>query len=269
MKHPRRDGWQSALALLRPDSEARGSRARRSTQTVTTPDREAIVMSRPDSYPRARPYRPPPEIALAPVPLPPPLLPTPTLRRSRLVLVVGVCSLGLTIALVGGVLVLARNARPREGAETRKNNGKDDRLTRIPRKTLSAGKPVKVPEAVAEALGSLTAAHLYQTHLNLGLLADAVEGEVYAKAEALKMLDTVASLMTAIEEQLERVARQPRKATEKKVVEQARQIMGHLRAQDRELRSHWNTGRKDHVVRFHKAQEEAWTGIKALLNLQD
>jgi hypothetical protein len=135
--------------------------------------------------------------------------------------------------------------------------------------TSQPGKPTNIPEAVAEALGGLTASHLYQTYLNIGLLADAVEGDVYNKEEAGKLLDTVAGLMTAVEQQLDRVGRQTLTAEEKKAVEQAQQIMGKLRTQCRELRAYWKDSDKDRVAKFHQARQDAWTGIKTLLNLTD
>lgn len=126
-----------------------------------------------------------------------------------------------------------------------------------------------MPEVVVEALGGLTAAHLYQTYLNIGLLADAVEGEVYETAAAKKMLATVAGLTAAVEVQLAVMGKLPLKDDEKITVEQARQITTLLSAQARELRAYWDTGEKEHTARFHKARQEAWAGIKSLLNLRE
>jgi hypothetical protein len=135
--------------------------------------------------------------------------------------------------------------------------------------TSQPGNPVAIPEAVVEALGGLMASHLYQTYLNIGLLADSVEGEVYDKEEARKLLDTVAGLMTAVEQQLDRVGRQSLKAEERKAVEQARLVTASLRNQTRELMEYWDKGEKDHVARFHQARQDSWIGIKNLLNIQE
>src|SRR5262245_57768816 len=45
--------------------------------------------------------------------------------------------------------------------------------------------PARTPhERMLETLGGLSAAHLYQSYLNIGLLADAVENETYTEAQA-------------------------------------------------------------------------------------
>lgn len=135
--------------------------------------------------------------------------------------------------------------------------------------TSQPGKPTSIPDTVSEALGELTASHLYQTYLNIGLLADSVEGEVYEKDEAKKVLDTVAGLMTSVDKQIDRVARQVLSAEERKAAEQAQQIMNSLRTQARELQSYWENGQKDHVTRFHQARKDSWDGIKTLLNITE
>src|SRR5207249_10145257 len=96
--------------------------------------------------------------------------------------------------------------------------------------TSQPGKPTNIPEAVAEALGGLTATHLYQTYLNIGLLADAVEGEVYSAAEARKLLATVMDLVDAVERQLGKVSADL-KDEDEKTLERTRQLTALLRAQ--------------------------------------
>ncbi len=137
------------------------------------------------------------------------------------------------------------------------------------RMTSQPGTPTNIPEAVVEALGGLTASHLYQTYLNIGLLADSVEGEVYEKDEARRVLETVAGLMTAVEQQLDSASRQSLKGDEKKAIEQARQVTASLRTQVRELQNYWDKGDKENVTRFHQARKDAWDGIKSLLNIQE
>jgi hypothetical protein len=135
--------------------------------------------------------------------------------------------------------------------------------------TSQPGNPVAIPETVVEALGGLTASHLYQTYLNIGLLADSVEGEVYEKDEARKLLDTVAGLMSAVEQQLDRLGRQTLKGDERKAVEQARLVTNSLRTQTRELMAYWEKNEKENVTRFHQARQDSWNSIKVLLNIQE
>ena len=104
--------------------------------------------------------------------------------------------------------------------------------------------------------------------MNLGLLADAVEGEVYSVAEAKKLLDTVNDLVDTVDRQLTKVSADL-KDEDEKTLERTKQLTALLRTQSRELRAHWQTNEKDNATRFHKAREEAWASLKTLLNIQD
>jgi hypothetical protein len=126
-----------------------------------------------------------------------------------------------------------------------------------------------------EVVGGLTAGHLYQSYLNIGMLADAVENEVYTDAEAKRLLGTVTSLMDTVDLQLTRLNEALDDAEDRKRLTQVRQLTGLLRTQAKELRGYWDVPAKDmelrkqHELKFHKARDEAWTGIKELLGIKE
>jgi len=124
-------------------------------------------------------------------------------------------------------------------------------------------------ETALEVLGALAAAQLYQTHLNIGLLADAVEEGVYKTDDARDMLRTIVGLLSTVEKQFDRLAAEGLKEDDKKSMEEARQVLALLRTQTQELQDYWKTDDKDHAARFHKAREEAWKSIKSLVNPPD
>jgi hypothetical protein len=126
-----------------------------------------------------------------------------------------------------------------------------------------------VSETALEVLGALTAAQLHQTHLNIGLLADAVEEGVYKPDEAKDMIHTIAGLLSTVEKQFDRLAGEGLKEDDKKSMEEARQVLALLRTQSKELEDYWKTNDKDHVARFHKAREEAWKSIKSMVSPED
>src|SRR4029077_15687161 len=64
-----------------------------------------------------------------------------------------------------------------------------------------------VKERYLEALGSLTAVHLYQSYLNIGLLADAAENEQMDYADAEKTLAQIVRLMTLVDRQLDAIGK--------------------------------------------------------------
>jgi len=126
-----------------------------------------------------------------------------------------------------------------------------------------------------EVVGGLTAGHLYQSYLNIGMLADAVENEVYTDVEAKKLLGTVTALMETVDLQLTRLNDTLDDAEDRKRLIQVRQLAGLLRTQAKELRGYWDVPAKDvelrrqHELKFHKARDEAWTGIKELLGIKE
>ncbi len=116
-----------------------------------------------------------------------------------------------------------------------------------------------------EALGSLTAANLYQSYLNIGLLADARESDVYTAAEAEKLLDSVTRLLDSVDRQLERTVGGNLKSEDREAVQQTRRLGAQLRSQAGELRAYWRTGKKEHAEQFQQARRESWTEIRELM----
>ena len=127
----------------------------------------------------------------------------------------------------------------------------------------------EVKDRSLETMGSLTAAHLYQGFLNIGLLADARESEVYTAAEAEKLLDSVTRMLDTVDRHLARMLDDGLKEEDKEAIEHARQLGGLLRAQARELRAYWQTGDKDHADKFQKARQKSWSGIQTVLGIED
>jgi hypothetical protein len=130
-------------------------------------------------------------------------------------------------------------------------------------------------ERALEALGGLTAAHVYQSYLNIGMLADAAENEVYGTDDAKKLLTTILAWIENVDQQLKSLAEANLEPDDQKRVTQVRELSGLLRAQAKELRAYWDVpesdtdGKKDHEMKFHKAREAAWSGIKELLGIKD
>ena len=88
-----------------------------------------------------------------------------------------------------------------------------------------------VKDRSLESLGSLTAAHLYQCFLNIGLLADARESDVYTAAESEKLLDSVTRMLDSVDRRLGQLLSDGLKDEDKEAVENARQLGELLLAQ--------------------------------------
>jgi hypothetical protein len=159
----------------------------------------------------------------------------------------------------------APRSRPAESSGDRSDpqEGRQPPRDPAPAETLNAQGPL------VTAVGGLTAAHLYQTYLNLGLLADAVENEVYTPDQGKKLLDEINGLMDTAERQLSQVPPAALKPEERKALERVRAVHAQLRAQSKELRAYWDSEDETHAKQFQKSREEAWAGIKDLLRITD
>jgi hypothetical protein len=136
---------------------------------------------------------------------------------------------------------------------------------------VNPGQPVPLGPADpkdAEALNGLVGVHLYQSYLNIGVLADATEEGAYSPAEANKLLDRVTGLMDRVDRQLNRLE-ETGKVADSKSLERTRRLEALLRTQAGALRLYWATTAEEHATRYHKAREEAWTGITELLGIKE
>jgi hypothetical protein len=209
--------------------------------------------------------------------------PVPPVRRRWTGVLVGLTVLAVLAGLAVEVVVLKGQGRPQQpsAAELAPDPAAAPEQAPAPRRQ-QAKEPPAVGTRVARsaradkvdskpllsALGSLTGAHLYQSYLNIGLLADGVEGEVYTPDQARKLLATVAGLMDAVERQLARLPSAGLGPAERRHIARTSDVLALLRTQAKELRAYWDSGKKEHAAAFHEARARAWSGIKDLLALE-
>jgi hypothetical protein len=121
------------------------------------------------------------------------------------------------------------------------------------------------PAELREALGGLTGSHLYQSHLNIGLIADAVEKDLYTLEKGRELLDDIAGLLNAVGKKLKRLPPETLPAEEHEYLEGALAVEKLLRAQIDELRKYWDTDEKARAERFQKTRKRTWTALQDLL----
>ena len=180
-----------------------------------------------DRYPRGMPFRPPP-------------------ANRRKLLVAGAAV--LLFACVAGAVWSFRRTGP-------------------PPAPPAPPAPRPANERTLEALGSLSASHLYQSYLNIGMLADAVEHETYTLSQAQEMLTTVVGLMDIVDRQLDRLAKTELGADDRRDVERIRLLSALLRVQVAALRAYWRTHEAQQAARYHEAREKSWKGLSEVLGL--
>jgi hypothetical protein len=148
-----------------------------------------------------------------------------------------------------------------------------DKLTEQP-KDKGANKPDRpadraAVDALRTSLGTLTGITFRQAFLNVGLLADGVEGGTYEVADARKTLTTVTTLLDTADRQLEQLPESAFEAEDRKQLAQARGVLRLLRAQARALRAYWANKNEQTAEAFQKARAAAWEAIKELLEIDD
>ncbi len=121
---------------------------------------------------------------------------------------------------------------------------------------------------LTETIGMLSAVQLYQTHLNIGILANLRLNGPYTAGELAKLLASVVSQMDQFDRQLEKVA-MVKELNDEDVVTltQVRRIASLLREQGKSLQAFWATGVEDHGKRYEESRQAAWKELDDLLGL--
>jgi hypothetical protein len=120
---------------------------------------------------------------------------------------------------------------------------------------------------LTETVGLLSGLYLYQTYLNIGLLADGKADGVYEEKAARAVLATVVTPLDAVDRQLARVGALAQTEADRRAAERFRAIAGLLRRQGRELVAFWDSRRPADGARYEATRQEVWGQLNALLGL--
>jgi hypothetical protein len=139
----------------------------------------------------------------------------------------------------------------------------------------SAAPPPSTEDAAKEerrlllqAVGLLASAQVYQAYLNIGFVADARASGTHAEKDLAQIMDSVVQLLNATDAQLEKIAQLDLTKADRDAIDRIRKLSQLVRRQADELRAFWKTGDKDRAANYEKLRQEAWEGIRALLNLK-
>ena len=128
-----------------------------------------------------------------------------------------------------------------------------------------AGESVPVLE---ETVRLLSGQQLYQTYLNIGLLADLRAEGVYEAGELAQLLGSVVTPLERVDRQLEKVSALKGMGKEDvAALARMRRIADLLRTQGKSLQAHWDTGAGDHAARYEAARQAAWKELGDFLEL--
>jgi len=152
-------------------------------------------------------------------------------------------------------VVVAEPAKPAEAATPRE----------APKPAASVAKSSEDRTRLLEALGTLTAAHYFQTYLNIGFIADGKTRGTYTDRDARKVLDSVLSLVNSAEKQLEAIEKIDLSNGDRARLVELQAVSALLRQQGKELQGYWDTGKDENAVRYESLRQTAWTSILKLM----
>jgi hypothetical protein len=118
---------------------------------------------------------------------------------------------------------------------------------------------------LTETVGVLSGLYLYQTYLNIDLLADAKADKRYDDEAARTVLGTVIGPLEVVDKQFSRVGTLAQTEADRDAAGKLRKIAGLLRRQGQELSRFWDTGRPADAARYEATRQEAWRELGAVL----
>ena len=115
-----------------------------------------------------------------------------------------------------------------------------------------------------ETVGILTAAHCYQSYLNIGLLADGRAKGIYTEKEASRLLDSVLSVLDSIDRRLAVLGKIDLGKEDHDSLEQMRDLSDLLRRQGKQLETFWGSGKDEDAAKYEDDRKDSWAAISKL-----
>jgi hypothetical protein len=125
----------------------------------------------------------------------------------------------------------------------------------------------KPDPASLQTIGTLIAAHYFQTYLNIGFIADGKGKGNYTSEEARKVLRSVLSIVDSVDRQLEALGKRGLDKEDRDSLDQMRAISALLRQQSSELQSFWDSGQDQHATRYETLRKTSYTAISKLMGI--
>jgi hypothetical protein len=195
-------------------------------------------------------------------------------RSPRWPMFLGVCAATILLCAIGAEVAFVARLGPRSSAEATPavpspGSVASTRPEIAPEPgSLSSGKgePSEKSDDLLRPIGALFGASLYQGYLNISLITDAVEGDLYSLADGRKLLNTQSLVLDGIEDQMDHLSSISLPERDRGKLAEFRKVLTLLRTQKREIILYWDTEDKDHAARSQKAREESRELLARLLS---
>lgn len=130
-------------------------------------------------------------------------------------------------------------------------------------------KAVSADAKLMETVGLVTTLYLYQSYLNVGLLADCRAEEVYEEKPVKDLLASSLQPLDGVEKQLLELMKIAGSKAERDSIEQMQKVISPLRRQGQQLQKFWETDKDTHAKGYEAARKETWQNLRALLGLNE
>ena len=118
-----------------------------------------------------------------------------------------------------------------------------------------------------QTIGALTAAHYFQTYLNIGFIADGKGHGIYSEKDARRVLQSVLTLLDSVDRRLETLKHVNLNKDDLESLEQMRAISALLRQQAKELQNYWERGQDEDLNRYESIRKNSYAAISKLLGI--
>jgi len=127
--------------------------------------------------------------------------------------------------------------------------------------------PPTLDPSLLQTIGTLSAAHYFQTYLNIGFIADGKSQGTYTDKEARKVLAQVLSLLNSVDRQLEALGKRSLDKEDRDSLQQMRTISDLLRQQGKQLQTYWDNAQEQEAARYETLRRDAYAAISKLMGI--
>jgi hypothetical protein len=118
-----------------------------------------------------------------------------------------------------------------------------------------------------ETVGTLTAAHLYQSYFNINFLSDGRAKGIYTDKEATQLLDSVLSVVDSVDRKLAALGKIELDREDHDSLEQMRDISDLLHRQGRQLQTYWESHNEADAAKYEEFRKDSWAAISRLMGM--
>jgi len=119
-----------------------------------------------------------------------------------------------------------------------------------------------------ESVGLFGGLQLYNTYLNIGLLADAMSLELYESGDVYQLLGSVILPVERVEIQLDKLKKIKLSDDDQKALAQMKKIASLLKTQGKELEAYWENGFSENAEKYEASRKAAYKELNDLLELE-